>query len=402
MKPWLSVVGIGEDGWDGLCGVARAALESAEVIIGSERQLALLGNTPAQRVVWPSAIAAYATELRARYRGRALAVLASGDPMLYGIGATLTRFVPVEELCVIPHLSAFSLACARLAWPSAEVTLVSAVARPLEPLIAQLAPGRRIVVYSEDGTTPDRIAQLLTDHGYGASTFSVLEHLGGAREGRIDATAATWEPRVCARLNLVALTALPDVGTLPRSPVCGLPDDAFESDGALTKREIRAITLAMLAPLPGELLWDVGAGSGSIGIEWMRADRSCRCIAFERNPERAQRIARNAAHLGVPGLRVVVGAALESLREMEQPDAVFIGGGIDRPGIFEASWDALRRGGRVVANAVTIEGESRLASLHAAHGGELARIAVSRAESLGSMLTYRPMLPITQWHVRKP
>jgi precorrin-6Y C5,15-methyltransferase (decarboxylating) len=394
---WLSIIGIGEDGWDGLNTSARCALEDAELLVGSARQLALVPHQRGERIAWPSPMLPFVDELLARERGRAVAVLASGDPMLCGVGAIFAKRLDACELRVIPQVSAFTLACARLAWPSAEVTLVSAVARPLARIVPHLAPGSKMVIFSEDGTTPERLAALLVQHGYGASALHIFEHLGAPRERRIDAVAATYAPERVADLNLVAVTCVADAWTRPLASVPGLPDDAFEHDGQLTKRDVRAASLARLVPLPGALLWDVGAGSGAIGIEWMRVHPSCRAIAFERDPQRAVRIARNAERLGVPGLRIVAGAAPAAFAGIETPDAIFIGGGIGGDGLLDACLDALAPNGRLVANVVTVEGEVALARAHAAHGGELTRTALAHAAPIGSMLTWRPALPITQW-----
>jgi precorrin-6B C5,15-methyltransferase / cobalt-precorrin-6B C5,C15-methyltransferase len=397
----LSVVGIGEDGWDGLGLAARTAIERAEVLVGSARQLALVPMVTAERLTWPSPMLPFVDELLARYRDRVVVVLASGDPMLHGVGALLARRVDPAQLEVIPHVSAFALACARLGWAGADVTLLSVVARPLALVVPHLQPRRRLIIFSEDGTTPAALAALLVEHGYGASALTVLAHLGGPREERREGVAATWPSDRCADLHVVAVTCVAGDRTRPLAAIPGLPDDAFESDGQLTKREVRAATLARLVPLAGQLLWDVGAGTGTIGIEWMRAHPSSRCIAFERDTQRAARIRRNAERLGVPGLRVVTGIAPDALRGMPAPDAIFIGGGIVADGLVAACWDALTSGGRLVANAVTIEGETALAGWHGRLGGELVRIAVSRAEPIGGMLCWRPLLPVTQWALVK-
>ena len=397
----VTVVGIGEDGWDGLGTQARSAIEAAEVLVGSARQLALVPEARAQRLCWPSPMLPFVDELLARYRDRAITVLASGDPMLYGAGAFLARRLDAAELRVIPHVSAFALACARLGWAGAEVTLLSVVARPLALVAAHLQPGRRLIVLGEDGATPAALAALLVERGYGASAITVLEHLGGPREARRDGIAAMWDGARCADLHVAAVTCRSDAGTPALAAIAGLPDEAFESDGQFTKREVRAATLARLVPLGGQLLWDVGAGTGTIGIEWMRTHPSCRCIAFERDAARAARIARNAESLGVPGLRVITGTAPEALLGMPAPDAIFIGGGIVADGLVATCWEGLASGGRLVANAVTVEGEAALASWHRQLGGELVRIAVSRAEPIGGMLCWRPLLPVTQWAVVK-
>ncbi|GAC1420376.1 MAG: precorrin-6y C5,15-methyltransferase (decarboxylating) subunit CbiE [Candidatus Velthaea sp.] len=396
-NPWLSIVGIGEDGWDGLGPQARALVDAAEVLVGSTRQLAHVPAQSARRIAWPSPLLPYLDELLMRERGRAVTVLASGDPMLYGVGTIVAQKLASSEFRVIPNVSALSLACARLGWPVADVALVSAVNRPLEAVAVAVQPGRRIVVYCENGTTPAELALLLIRAGYGGSAMSAFERLGGACEMRRDATAAHWSGERLDDLCVVAVTCVPDASTTALATSPGLPDEAFESDGALTKREVRAATLARLVPLPGNLLWDLGAGSGSIGIEWMRVHVTCRAIAIERSAERAARIARNARALGVPALRIITGTVPEALNDLNPPDAVFIGGGLLTPGLVEQVWGALRPGGRLVANVVTIEGESALAAWHTKLGGDLVRIAISRAAPVGTMLAWRPLMPITQW-----
>jgi len=403
MNP-LPVVGIGEDGWEGLTPAARQAIQRAEVIVGSARLLAFLPPAPhvqGDRIAWPSPMLPYIDTLLATHQERAVVVLAGGDPMLHGVGATLAQRLNASSLAVIPQVSAFALACARLGWPSADTALLSAVGRPIEQLNAYLQPGRRTIVYSENGATPDAIATLLRERGFGPSALCVLEHLGGPLEGRRDGIAASWVRQPCADLNVVAIACIPDAQTQALAIVPGLPDDAFEHDGQLTKRDVRAATLARLAPLPGRLLWDVGAGSGSIGIEWMRAHPSCRAIAFERNEERAQRIARNARNLGVPGLRVICGCAPDAFADAQTPDCIFIGGGITARNLLEACRNILPAGGKLVANAVTLQAEGQLIEAHAAYGGELVRIAVSHAQALGEMQAWRPKPAITLWTLTK-
>ena len=398
---WLSIVGIGEDGWDGLGVAARRAIERADVLVGGARHLALVPQTPGERIAWPSPMLPFVDEIVEKYRSRAVTVLASGDPMLCGVGAVFGRRIDPSEFEVIPHVSALALACGRLGWPSDGVMLVSAVARPLDRLRAFVQPDRRVVVYSENGTTPAAVATLLSQCGYGLSKMSVFERLGGPNESRRDGVAEDWTGGACDDLNLVAVHCVADAATEPLATVPGLPNDAFETDGNVTKREVRAATLARLVPLAGQLLWDVGAGSGSIGIEWMRSDPSSRAFAFERNGERAHRIERNARRLGVPGLRIISGTAPGTFEGAERPHAIFIGGGLGTPHLVEACWESLARGGRLVANAVTVEGEVALASWHAKLGGELLRISVSHADAIGSMLCFRPSLPVTQWAVTK-
>ncbi|MQY04722.1 precorrin-6y C5,15-methyltransferase (decarboxylating) subunit CbiE [Actinomadura macrotermitis] len=379
-----SVVGIGADGWAGLAEPSRDALRTAEVIFGGGRQLDLLpSSVTGERVAWPSPMLPALEGLLAAHEGRRIAVLASGDPMFYGIGGTLVRLLGADRLRVLPHPSSVSLACARLGWPLEETEVVSAVGRPVEALRAVLAPGRRVLVLSAGADTPARIAELAGD-----AELTVLERLGAPDE-RVGPLHDAVDP-----LNIVAVRC-GDAPALPRVP--GLPDDAYEHDGQLTKREIRAITLAALAPLPGQLLWDVGGGAGSIGIEWMRAHPSCRAVAVEAVPERAARITANAAALGVPALRVVTGRAPGALAGLPAPDAVFVGGGVTAPGMIDACWAALRPGGRLVVNAVTLESEQVVAAGRARLGGDLTRIAINRAAPVGGFTGWRAMMPVTQW-----
>jgi precorrin-6Y C5,15-methyltransferase (decarboxylating) len=323
-------------------------------------------------------------------------VLASGDPMFYGIGSTLVRLLGAERVSVLPHPSSVSLAAARLGWPLDDVDVVSLVGRPLELLHPALQPGRRVLALTAETSAAAAIRALLGARGFGGSPVTVLADLGGPAEA---VGPAVGQPH--SRLAIIAIECRldPEAAPLPRSP--GLPDDAFEEDGQITKREIRALALAALAPVPGQLLWDVGAGSGSIGIEWMRTHPASRAIAVEARADRRDRIIRNAAALGAPGLVVVAGAAPEALAGLPRPDAVFIGGGVTVEGVVAACWDALNAGGRLVANAVTIEGELALAGWHGRLGGSLTRIAVERAGPLGGFTTWRPALPVVQWSVRK-
>ncbi len=402
---WLSIVGIGEDGWEGLNGEAKRAVESAEVLYGGVRHLALVpaaGSSPS-RIPWPSPMTPAVQQILTEYRGKKrVTVLASGDPMLHGVGVPLTCDLVATEFRVIPQISAFSLACARLGWPMAETTLITLVNRPVGQLLRHLYPGQRLVIFSEDGSTPATVARLLTESGYGSSKIDVFENLGGSSERNITELAASWRNKQCGKLNLMAVLCAPDTTARPLSLAPGLPDYIFDTDGQLTKREVRAVTLARLAPLPNQTLWDVGAGTGSIGIEWMRVHTSCSCIAFEARVERAVRIRENAARLGVPTLKVIQGTAPATFVNLRSPDAIFIGGGVSNENLFDACWAELSPGGRLVANAVTLQSEARLVARHALYGGDLMRMTVSRADLIGGSYGWRPMMPITQWTVTKP
>jgi precorrin-6B C5,15-methyltransferase / cobalt-precorrin-6B C5,C15-methyltransferase len=400
MTAWLTLVGIGEDGYAGLGEAARLALSEAHCIVGGARQLALLpADLPGQHELWPSP---FSLEPVLARRGTSVCVLASGDPLFYGVGASLARQLPAEELRVFSAPSSVSLAAARLGWPLQDVTVLSLVARPLAAVQAQVFPGARLLLLSNDGDSPAAVAELLRARGFGLSRLTVLEHLGGASERRIDGLASDWVQTRVADLNLLAVEceAGRDARLLPLTP--GLPDDAYQHDGQLTKRDVRAITLARLAPQLGELLWDVGAGCGSIGIEWMRAHPSCRAIAIEADAGRQTHIQHNCDALGVPALQLVAGRAPEALAGLSAPDAIFIGGGVTNPGVLEQCWASLKPGGRLVANAVTIQSEAALVAWREQVGGELTRISVAQAQPLGGFDTWRSALPITLLEVRKP
>jgi precorrin-6Y C5,15-methyltransferase (decarboxylating) len=401
VKPWLAVVGIGEDGIAGLAPAARALIETAEVLVGGARHLGMVPDHGAERIRWERPLTVTIDAIAAQ-RGRRVTVLASGDPMWYGIGVTLSRRFPQEEMAIVPQPSAFSLAAARLGWPLADCAAITLHGRPLDTLRLYLAPNRRILILSEDGSTPRLAAGLLTGLGWGPSELTVLAHLGGGGEAIVADAAHSWGDRPVPDLNTVAIACIPGPGARAFPQRAGLPDDAFEHDGQLTKREVRAATLAALASLPGETLWDVGAGCGSIAIEWLREGEGRSAIAIERNPTRAAVIARNAAALGVPELRIVVGTAPEALEGLPRPQAIFIGGGIGKAGLLPHAWASLLPGGRLVANVVSTEGEARLLEWHVQRGGVLTRIAVSRAEPVGPHHLWRPLAMVTQLAAVKP
>jgi precorrin-6Y C5,15-methyltransferase (decarboxylating) len=401
-RRWLSIVGIGEDGVEGLTPTARGLIADAELVFGGKRHLALVG--PLIRGTarpWPSPFE-HAVDAVLAQRGRVVCVLASGDPFHHGIGAVLVRHLDAHEIVAIPAPSAFSLAAARLGWSLAETTLVSLHARSIELLRPNLQPNAQVLALTSDGNGPAVIARFLADLGFSNSRLTVLEALGGPRERVRTRSARTFDLTDVDPLNTVAIEVKAGASAriIARAP--GLPDAWFESDGQITKREIRAITISSLSPRRGELLWDIGAGAGSVGIEWMLADPSMRAIAIEAQPDRAARIRRNAATFGVPHLDVREGAAPEALRELTAPDAIFIGGGASDHGVIEVAIAALQSGGRLVVNAVTLQTEALLIARHRALGGELTRIAVERAGPLGNSTAWRPALPLTQWVWTKP
>jgi precorrin-6Y C5,15-methyltransferase (decarboxylating) len=402
MSPWLTVVGIGEDGWRGLSRPARQALLAADTIFGGARHLALLpARIGGERRAWPTPFT-IAPVLEHRHEGRRICVLASGDPMMFGVGTTFARELAADEFCVVPAPSSLSLAAARLHWALQDVAVVSLVGRPVAALEMQLHPGARLFVLSSDASSPAAVAELLTKRGFGASRLSVFEHLGGERERRIDHVASAWQASDVAALNLVAIECFAESHALRLPLTPGLPDNAYRHDGQLTKRDVRAITLSRLAPEPGELLWDVGAGCGSIGIEWMRSHPSCRAIAIEADSQRQRLIEHNRDALGVPGLQLVEGEAPGALAGLPEPDAIFIGGGVTAPDMLETCWSHLKKGGRMIVNAVTIQSEATLVAWRALHGGEMTRIGVAHAQPLGAFDTWRQALPITLLHAVKP
>lgn len=401
-KRWLALIGIGEDGLAGLSDVAVALLREAELVVGGKRHLMLARDAiRGKSLSWPSPINEAFPEIVAR-RGRPVAVLASGDPFFYGIGKQLIEIVPADEILCLPQPSAFSLAAARLGWALQDTALITLHGRPLESIIRHLQPGARILALSWDGETPGRLSQLLTAKGLGMASLTVLEALGGPRERIRAALASAFAYADVEALNTVAVEVPAHASVAIPSLASGLEDSLFESDGQLTKREIRAVTLSSLAPRPGELLWDVGLGAGSIAIEWLLSHPSMRAVGIEERPERGERAARNATTLGTPELRIVTGRAPDAFAGLPTPDAVFLGGGMCDAGVFEAAWAALKGGGRLVANAVTLRTEQRMLALQAELGGDLIRLAVSRAGPLGDDLGWTPARPVTHWRVTKP
>jgi precorrin-6B C5,15-methyltransferase / cobalt-precorrin-6B C5,C15-methyltransferase len=400
MTPWLTIIGVGDDGIDGLSSGSRALIDGADIIVGSRRILEREDFGIKETHNWTSPLDDMLTRIKT-WKGRNVVVLATGDPMHFGIGATLARTVPVNEMTIIPAPSAFALAASRLGWGLQDVETISLHGRPISLLQTFVQPGAWIIALTGNGRSPGEVAALLRARGFGASKLTVLEHMGGPDERRADLTAAECGSQRFADLNTLAIECMagPDAVILPRSP--GLPDDAFIHDGQLTKREVRAVTLAALGPTPGALLWDVGAGCGSVAIEWMRTAHGARAIAFEKDQTRVKTIADNAVALGVPELDVIEGDATQTLGSSEAPHAIFLGGAVAEETVFRICWETLLPGGRLVANAVTLEGEAALVARHQTHGGELVRIDISRVEPLGSHLVMRPRLAVMQWRVLK-
>ncbi|QRN80441.1 MAG: precorrin-6y C5,15-methyltransferase (decarboxylating) subunit CbiE [Nocardiopsis sp. BM-2018] len=401
--PRITVVGIGADGWPGLPERLRELVLAAQVVLGGRRHLEMLPSGPGQhRQVWPSPLSEGLVPLLESLAGREVVALASGDPMVSGIGTTLVGLLGADAVRVEPAVSSVSLARARMGWSAEGCSVVSLVGRDPRVLLRRLAPGRRVLVLSSGAATPATVAALLAGAGYGESRMTVLGDLGASTESRLSTTSDAWlaaPPEQVPALHVLALELAgpPGLGVL-----AGLPDDAFEHDGQLTKRDLRASALARLAPSPGEHLWDVGAGAGSVGIEWMRAHPACRATAVEADSGRAERIGRNAGRLGVPGLDVVTGRAPNALAGLVAPDAVFVGGGATRPGVLDACLSALRPGGRLVVHGVTLETEQLLAHAYRTHGGELTRIAVESTAPIGTFTGWAPARTVTQWALSAP
>jgi precorrin-6B C5,15-methyltransferase / cobalt-precorrin-6B C5,C15-methyltransferase len=398
---WLAVVGIGEGGIDGLSPAARRLVAQASFVVGGKRHLALAEPVSAETFVWPSPIEK-ALDIIEAHRGRPVCVLATGDPFFFGVGAMLMRRFAADEMICVPQPSAFALAAARLGWSEQDCAMLSLHGRPLEAIVPHLQPGARILALSWDDATPAKLAALIAARGMGRSKIAVCEAMGGPAERVRTTEAKAYALDNVAALNTIALEVVVDRGArvLPRA--AGLPDDWFEHDGQITKREIRALTLAQLAPCRGELLWDVGSGSGSVAIEWMLADPANHAVAIEARHDRAARVARNALTFGVPHLSVVTGAAPQAFADLPPPDAIFIGGGASAPGMIEHAIDALAPGGRLVVNAVTLETQAALVERRARHGGELMQIAVAHAQPLGRFSGWRAAMPVVQWRFVKP
>ncbi len=405
MSAWLTVLGVGAEGPTGLPPAARAVIENAELLVGGERHLGLVANGHCEKVAWDFPLEETMKTIAAN-RGKRVVVLATGDPMAYGIGSTLARHFAPADMAIMPAPGAFSLAAARLAWPLDGCVCLTLHGRPLDLLAYHAQPGARLLILSHDGSTPAKVAARLTGLGYGPSRMSVLQNMGATDETRCDGTADAWPAVDITDLNTIAVECIaePNAQIYPHAP--GLPDEAFLHDGQLTKRIVRAATLAALAPLPGQRLWDLGAGSGAVAIEWLRAaqnaqGRGASAVAVECDPARSARIAENASRLGTPFLEIVTADIADALPDLAPPDAVFLGGGLSTEGVVETVWRALKPGGRLVANAVTLEGEQVLTNAHGTFSGDLSRIAVSHAEPVGKRTGWRPAMQVTQWSVTK-
>ena len=401
MTPWLTIMGVSEGGWEALSGRARLKLEQAERVIGADRMFNMLPGLKAEKHSWPQPFSGIVEQL-AHFKGRKTVLLATGDPMNFGVARKVLEFIPKEEVEIITNLSALSLAAAELGWSLPDCDCFTIHGRPAANLELFIQPGAHLLILTQDQTSVAEICRRLIARGFENSEVTVLEDLGATNQCVTTFNAAALEPKQWSALNTVAIHCVASRGAKIYSRVAGLPDDAFAHDGQLTKREVRAATLAALAPAPGELLWDVGAGCGSISIEWMRSTRGCEAIAIEPNPDRVDMIKANIDRLGTPRLEIIAGKAPDALDGLPNPDAIFIGGGISDDRVFEISWAALRSGGRMVANVVTIEGEAHIYDLQKIHGGDLVRMDVSTLTPVGPYRALKPRMAVTQWRVHKP
>lgn len=397
----VTVIGIGADGYDGLGALARRVLLEAGAVIGGARQLELLpASVTAERIEWPVPLRPAVKSLVEKHLDNRLVVLASGDPMHHGIGRTLVEELGPQAVQILSHPGSVSLACARMGWAVESTPVVSSLTGQLSAVMRYAGDGRTALLLNRDATTPVALAAFLSAHGFGPSRLTVLSDLGG-QERSLRGFADQVDYWGSQAVSSVSITAIEFRGAPARQETPGLPDDAFETDGQLTKRHVRALTLATLGPRPGERLWDIGGGSGSIAIEWLRAHASTEAIVVERDEERSGRIVRNAASLGVPRLQLVTGSAPEALEGLATPDVVFVGGGLTASGLFDACWSALPTGGRFVTNAVTLESQALVMRLQQEHGGELIKIDVARTTPVGGFTGWRAAMTVVQWSVEK-
>lgn len=398
----IDVVGVPAEGLSALPEAQRSRIRDAATLVGSPRLLDLVPSVDGQtRHAWPSPMLPALRDFLAGLGSEGIVVLATGDPLVSGVGSTLIRTLGADEVRVHPAVSSVALARARMGWPSETVSVVSLVSTPVQAVRRHLEPGARIVALSAGARTPVQVAQLLVELGLGDATITVLGDLNTHVESRLDCLAAelaeTSRGQDVPALNVVAIEVPSGAALTGTSP--GLPDDAFEHDGQISKREMRALAIAALRPMPGARLWDLGAGSGSVSVEWCLAAPRTTSSAVERHPERAARVAHNAAAFGLP-ITVIEGASINVVDELPSPDAVFVGGGASRD-LIDRAWQVLRPGGRLVVHCVTLETEAIVHDACRRLGGELRRVTIERVEALGASTSWTPARPIVQWAATK-
>jgi len=406
-KKWLRIIGIGEDGWNDLNANARDLLYESEIVLGGDRHLKMIPDDwEGRRIVWTSPLRDAVSQIvswrpKNTTSVQKVTILASGDPLCYGIATKLLQHLSIEEIWIKPALTTFSLICSRIGWSLPDVETLTIHGRPVEMLHPFVQPNAKLLVLSKDEKSPKKAAKLLSTRGFGKSIITVLEHLGGKKERQISGQADSWNHPEGAPLNAMAIECIPESNATILSRIPGLPDEAFFHDGQLTKREIRAVSLSRLMPVVGQVLWDVGAGCGSVSIEWMRTNPRCLAVAIEKSESRAKLIEQNSRELGVPMLRIVLGIAPEILVDLPTPDAVFIGGGLSSGNLLKICWKALKPGGRLVVNAVTLEGEQKLLKWQNENGGDLTRLSISRAEELGKFQGWKESRSVIQLAIIK-
>ena len=385
-NPWLHIIGLGEDGPAGLSPASRAALDRAETIFGGPRHLDLIGAGPRGQA-WPLPFTTVPVLAR---RGRPTVVLASGDPFWHGAGGSLMADLAPGEWTAHPVPSSFQLACNRLGWRMEDTLCLGLHAAPFARLRPLLHRGSRALVTLRDGQAATALCDWLAANGHPNARVTLLERLGGPLERIRPAPAENPQAPLLAAIEAA------DPG-LPRAS--GLPDDLFAHDGQITKRPIRALTLSALAPRPGDHLWDLGAGSGSISVEWCLAGGTA--SAVESRADRLPNIRANAESFGLSHrMSAHPGDHAALLADLPRPDAVFIGGGLS-PERVATLWQALPPGTRIVANAVTLETEATLYAAHHSHGGTLLRIDLAQAGTLGRFRDWQAARPVVQWSVTR-
>ncbi len=398
---WLSIIGVGEDGFDRLSKPARALLEQAEVLVSSQRIFNLLGDCDKERITWSNNFSETVEKILA-LKPRKVCILATGDPMFFGIGSTLTRYVSADETDVVPSLSIFSLICAKMMWSQSDAVAISLHGREINSLLRFLHPAAKLVLLSHDNQTPKKVAELLCHVGYEKSKMQVFEHLDGEQETISQTTTDEFALDNISGFNTIALECNAEQAKLPVSRIPGLADHYFSSDGVMTKQHVRALTLCSLAPKSGETLWDVGAGSGTIAIEWLRSVEGTKAYAIEQLPERIDYIHQNANKLGTPELNIIESVAdSQTLRKLPEPDAIFIGGGSSDYELIHYCWERLKPNGRLVINSVSVDAEQNLLRAVKEFGGELSRIAVEHLQSLGKQQAWKPERTISHYYVLK-
>lgn len=393
--PWLSIIGLGEDGPDGLSAASRNALAAAEIVMGPPRHLELLGKTDAERIAWPVPFSDGIEKLLT-LRGRRVAMLVSGDPFWFGAGASVVKHLERSEWASYPVASIFSLAASRLGWSLQDTLCIGLHATPFERLRRDLANGLRAIVLLRDGAAVSELADYLSTQGFGDSRLHILEALNGPRERVRSVKVGETLPEDIQHLVCVGLEVTGDGAAMPLSS--GRPDSWFDNDGQITKRPVRALTLSALAPKAGEHLWDIGGGSGSISVEWCLSHPKTRATVIETREDRAERIRDNARKFGLDRMKVVCSKAPDGLENLDLPDAVFIGGGLNDK-LLEMLVKLLPKGTRIVANSVTLESDSVLTQWQEKLGGDLMRIELSSLSSIGPRRGWKAAYPLVQWSV---